>query len=199
MGKSRGSVDRGEDEVELLGFGIPPGVPGRPGGFTLRDELPLIDPGLLAEVADHRGPLGVSADVADIQVVEVAEEAGETSNSGELGSTRVRGLAGVAEGVEGDTAVGVQELRCEIEAGERIRRRGRTDFRDDVPGSGQGGNGGRDRASDSRSGRDDAWTISLGWERQCATLPSLVIKPIRSFLPWTSVTWSSRQVIGWTV
>jgi hypothetical protein len=46
------SVDRTQDEIILLGLGVPPGVPGGAEGLAAGDELPLLGCGLVFEAAD---------------------------------------------------------------------------------------------------------------------------------------------------
>jgi hypothetical protein len=50
--ESRRGVDRAQDEVVLLGLGVPPGVPGGAEGLAAGDELPLLGGGFVFEAAD---------------------------------------------------------------------------------------------------------------------------------------------------
>lgn len=98
--ESWGSVDRTQDEIELLGLGVPPLVPGGAEGFALGGQGPQLRGGLGAEVADESGGGLVAADVAHVKVVEVAERAGEVGDAGELDGAWVGGFKALEVGVE---------------------------------------------------------------------------------------------------
>lgn len=98
--ESRGSIDRTQDEIELLGLGIPPLVPDGAEGFTLGGQGPQLGGGLGTEVADESGGDLVAAEVAHVEVVEVAERAGEVGDAGELDGAWVGGFEALEVGVE---------------------------------------------------------------------------------------------------
>jgi hypothetical protein len=109
--ESRCGVDGAQDEVVLLGLGVPPSVPGGAEGLAAGDELPLLGCGFVFKAADQRGPFAIALDVADVEVVEVAEGTGQFSDAGQLFSARVGRFEAVAVRVEGGAAVGVEQLR----------------------------------------------------------------------------------------
>lgn len=187
MRKGRCRVCRRENEVVLLLLGVPPFVPGCTRRLALGDELPILCGRLGTKVADHGSPFAVAPDVADVEIVEVAGETWEVGYAGELVGARVGRLAGVAEGVEMDAAVGVEELGGNIETGEGVCVGRRVDLGDAVASGSQGGDGGGNCALNRGCRRNDACDVNIQYIiKGNKIIPSFNIKPTRSFLPLAS-------------
>lgn len=129
-----------------------------PGGtvcLTLVDELPVLRSGLWAEGLDQGGPFHIALDVPDVEVVEITEGTGEVGNSGELVSTWVGRLEAVEEGIKCGTAVRVEQLGSEVEAGEGVSSGWRCDLSHSVTGCSESGDCGREGALDCWGWGDD--------------------------------------------
>lgn len=162
MRKSRCCIGGTQDEIVLLGFSIPPGVPGGTVRLTLVNKLPVIRSGLGAEGLDQGGPFHIALDVPDVEVVEITEGTGKVGNPGKLVGTWVGRLEAVEEGIECGTAVRVEQLGSEVKAGEGISGGRRCDLDHSVAGCSESGNSGREGALDCWGWRNDTWSVSIG-------------------------------------
>lgn len=151
-----------QDEIVLLGLGIPPLMPGRAEGFASCDQRPEFGGRFGTEVFDQRCEDGVAFDVAHVEVVEPAERAGEVGHAAELVGAWVGGFEAPQVGFEVVAAIGVEELRGEIQPGEGGGVGRGCDFGHGVAGLGECRDGGVEGTFDGWCWGDDAWRIRMG-------------------------------------